>query len=535
MRSLPIAAGMLLLASAGRAQIAGPSISNIVGAADYASAGAIGIPQGSIFTISGANLSITSAAFHGPTLPLTAAGVTVHIEPDPPDSLASALAPLLYVAPNQINAILPSSLPIGGYFLHLSTTILIGGALEPFDTPGILIQVTGGRFAPFTRLARGFGPAAIQQYDDSGTPTLNEFTNAAPPGAVMSLYGTGLGPLRSGSDTDPAAAGSIRDDVTVWVGGIPVKPLYAGRAPTLFGVDQINFSLPTGTPEGCYVPLQVVTGAAFSSPTTISVSSHASACPSELGLPADTLEALDLGGTIVVDVLNFSSVTSMPYPPAQIAQTVDSWRARYDASTLSALITTTEAPAGGTSLCTESSPPAPDIHGVVRIAASLSPQITGVGGCIWSAAPSAGCLAATFSFEGATGSLPQPLPVSAISALSAERSGFVLTVTYSVNANAQDQVTLTAASHYDASGPLGVGTIRESSHASCEVSVQDSPFVFPFEDAYVALARSFIPGVVDPIALQLTEATYQGFRGHGTADLIVVLTSNSAVMTAPLY
>jgi uncharacterized protein (TIGR03437 family) len=69
----------------------------------------------------------------------------------------------------------------------------------------------------------------------------------------MALYGTGLGALPTGSDTSPPPVGNLRSDVMVYVAGVPVKPLYVGRAPTLFGVDQINFVLPTGIQEGCYL------------------------------------------------------------------------------------------------------------------------------------------------------------------------------------------------------------------------------------------------------------------------------------------
>src|ERR1039457_4681473 len=176
MRSLQVLAAMLICATASCAQ--GPHILSVFGAADYGDAGTVGVPQGSIFAITGASLTTPTkyppppVIPTGPTLPTQLSGVTVGIREVGNSKQLIAQAPLLYVSSTQINAILPSSVPVGQYEVYL-TTLNSHGSSQAFDSNPLPILVTGGRFAPFTRQGRGFGPAAIQQYDGAGTPTLN--------------------------------------------------------------------------------------------------------------------------------------------------------------------------------------------------------------------------------------------------------------------------------------------------------------------------------------------------------------------------
>src|SRR5262249_39521534 len=134
-------------------------------------------------------------------------------------------APLLYVGPQQINAIVPSTIPAAP--LYVSVTI---NGVEL--TPRMPVLVTTGRFAPFSKSGFGFGPASIQQYDASGQLVFNKLTAAAKPGSTVTLLGTGLGPLPGGaSDTGQLPTATMRTDVTVYISGVPVTPSYTGRAP----------------------------------------------------------------------------------------------------------------------------------------------------------------------------------------------------------------------------------------------------------------------------------------------------------------
>jgi uncharacterized protein (TIGR03437 family) len=514
---------LLISATGGWAQIAGPSLSSVAGAADYGNAASVGIPQGSIFVLTGQSLSTSALVVNGPSFPTNVSGVSVEIWTAEIGGKLAAQAPLLYVSPAQINAILPSSVAAGQYYLH-ATALTI-------TTNWMPIVVTTGRFAPFTQQGRGFGPATIQQYDAAGTPTLNQFTAPAPPGAIMALWGTGLGALPAGSDAGPAPAGTVRNDVTVYVAGIPVKPLYAGRAPGLSGVDQINFVLPAAAPAGCYVPLQVATGTAVSSTVTVAVSGAGNTCPSEFGLSPNSLTSLDAGGTITADVLSFSSTTSGP--GGNVSQTSQAWRSVYDASSLSVLATATYPPLGGSSTCTHSpSPPLPDLKGLRQLAGVPLPYIAGPEGCVWPSGTqvTGTCIASSFSFGSTSGSFPQPRPASTIAAFSAQRSGQLLTFLWNVTANPNDNVNVTAGSHYFDPGIFGADSHYYYNQSSCRVSPAASPFVFPAAD----YAAAFEYGSLDPSVLTLTDVDYRSYPGSQLTGLVVLLTYNSATATAAI-
>ena len=79
MRSVPAVVALMLFSTPCYAQIAGPNIFAIVGAADFSSAGTVGIPQGSIFSIIGVNLTASTTILTGPTLPNEINGLSVRI------------------------------------------------------------------------------------------------------------------------------------------------------------------------------------------------------------------------------------------------------------------------------------------------------------------------------------------------------------------------------------------------------------------------------------------------------------------------
>src|ERR1700722_11058418 len=114
----------LILASIGWAQ-SGP---RVVGAADYSSGATTGIPRGSIFTITfpPGQMSLKDVApttFASP-LPLSFEAVGVGVWTASSGGTLLAQAPLLYVSPTQINAVLPSSVEAGSYYLNISGVTL---------------------------------------------------------------------------------------------------------------------------------------------------------------------------------------------------------------------------------------------------------------------------------------------------------------------------------------------------------------------------------------------------------------------------
>jgi len=79
MRSVPAVVALMLFSTPCYAQIAGPNIFAVVGAADFSSAGTVGIPQVTIFSIIGLNLSASTTILTGPILLTEINGLNVGI------------------------------------------------------------------------------------------------------------------------------------------------------------------------------------------------------------------------------------------------------------------------------------------------------------------------------------------------------------------------------------------------------------------------------------------------------------------------
>jgi uncharacterized protein (TIGR03437 family) len=87
---------------------------------------------------------------------------------------------------------------------------------------------------------------------------------------------TGLGTVNPPGITGAASLDALRTATTtptVMVGGQGVPVVFAGLSPQFVGVNQINVALPTGTPTGNNVPLQIsLGGVTTSAAVTIAVS-----------------------------------------------------------------------------------------------------------------------------------------------------------------------------------------------------------------------------------------------------------------------
>jgi len=88
----------------------------------------------------------------------------------------------------------------------------------------------------------------VQNYNSPADQPVNALTEAASPGQVMILWGTGLGPVDFDDAMTPQAR-SLDINVEVLVGGKSANVLYKGRSPQFPGIDQINFQLPATWPR----------------------------------------------------------------------------------------------------------------------------------------------------------------------------------------------------------------------------------------------------------------------------------------------
>jgi uncharacterized protein (TIGR03437 family) len=246
----------------------------VVNAASYAIAyqtsplGGFGLAGGSLASIFGTNLASTTMAAQGTPLPTKLGGTSVMVWGIP--------AHLLYVSPNQIDLQLPS------YGIAEATQ---GVVVSTAAGSSPLFPVGGPRtFGIFTDDASGCGQGAVLNVSSSGATSVNSNSNSVSPGDFISVYGTGLGGVSpSPPDGYPAPSSPPLATTAEPNGGgfldldNNVGYSWAGRAPGLVGVDQINMQVPDTLREGCAVPLQFASDS-MSQPVTIAIRSGGGQC-----------------------------------------------------------------------------------------------------------------------------------------------------------------------------------------------------------------------------------------------------------------
>lgn len=161
--------------------------------------------------------------------------------------------PLLYAAPNQVNAIVPYEIS-GQSVTQLS--IMSGGQV----IAGFPLSVVASSPALFTLDGSGTGPGAILNQDSS----INSALNPASPGSIVVLFANGAGPVNP-TPADGQVIGSVLSyptlPVSVSIGGLDAQILYAGAAPGLVaGVLQVNCVVPQNVTPGDSVPVQINVG-----------------------------------------------------------------------------------------------------------------------------------------------------------------------------------------------------------------------------------------------------------------------------------
>lgn len=274
---------VLLVFCAGALCAQGPIVYNrgTVNAGSLAPSGLPNAPiaRGSVFAVFGENLGPAqspplssfplSTTLGGVSVSLTQSGVTTQAYP-------------IFVSPGQLNAIMPSTMTAGLATLRVTyqsnqsnaTTIQIANS-----APGVL-AVSGG----------GFGPAVIQNFVSQTNQPINSLANTALPGQVITIWGTGLGPVTFPDNVAPTVA-NVAAPVTVTIGGQPATVAYSGRTPCCAGIDQIVATVPPNVPLGCWVPVSINAGGAVSNTTTMAISAAGGTACNDPGNPLSALVA----------------------------------------------------------------------------------------------------------------------------------------------------------------------------------------------------------------------------------------------------
>jgi uncharacterized protein (TIGR03437 family) len=192
------------------------------------------IAPGELITLYGGGFSSSTKVMQGgEAFPTSLAGVQVLINGTP--------APLYYVSPTQISAIVPFSLATG------SATVQVVNASAKSNTVTTFVSTT----APgvFTQEANGLGYAAAVHASDG---SLVSPSNPAVPGDFIAVFLTGLGTVNDAKLADVFVANHLSVYLDDYVRGASVKAKvsYAGLAPGLDGLYQMNVQIPDGIGPG---------------------------------------------------------------------------------------------------------------------------------------------------------------------------------------------------------------------------------------------------------------------------------------------
>jgi uncharacterized protein (TIGR03437 family) len=224
------------------AAVAPPQVLRVVSAADGKSPSA----PGGLFTVFGNQLSATNLATKQIPLPTALANSCITVNGQP--------VPIIFVSATQINGQMPFQ-AVGNVTLIVHTP---GGVSDNFNLtvlPNAPAIFRSGVAGPETTL-----PTVVR----STNSLLVTDSNPIHRNDQLTIYLTGLGRVTPvvgdglPAPTDPLAFAVAEPSVEL--GGQKVQLDYAGLAPGLVGVYQINLTIPRSVPTGLGLPLTISQG-----------------------------------------------------------------------------------------------------------------------------------------------------------------------------------------------------------------------------------------------------------------------------------
>ena len=252
-----------LAAAAAFAQTPAINAGGVVNTAGSPSNGAIA--PGALVSIFGSNLASGMTFSDSVPLSTTVGGVSVTIGGVP--------APIQFASPNQVNVQAPWGVAISDSAGPAAVVVTSGGTASASAT------VTVAAAAP---AIYGIGGQALAVNSDG---TLAAPANSIPgiptrPAVIgdskgLILFATGMGavdvPMKDGANSADQTRNTLNAP-TVLIGGVAAQVTYSGLSPQFVGVNQINVTLPAGTPTGNSVQVQIqVNGTINSNVVTIAV------------------------------------------------------------------------------------------------------------------------------------------------------------------------------------------------------------------------------------------------------------------------
>jgi len=206
----------------------------------------------------------------------------------PANSTTPFPAQVISVMPFDITFVVPANIPLGSAQLIYKPVDQATQWAGVFIVPANLSLFRTG----------STGPLRAQNINPDGTAVSNGLATPAQPGQPVVLWGTGLG-------ATPQSA------VQITLGGVAQTVLYAGAAPGQPGLNQFNFRIGAGTPDGCYVPLTVAYGT-LSVTSFLSKTSDGLPCHHPFQLSVAAMQLLDRGTSIQTSEIAVTTAIQAP-------------------------------------------------------------------------------------------------------------------------------------------------------------------------------------------------------------------------------
>jgi uncharacterized protein (TIGR03437 family) len=194
-----------------------------------------GISRGEFITLVGTNIGPARLQVApGIPFPTTLGGVQVMIN--------NVAAPIYYVTANQISALVPYATTSSVAQIQVINNGVPSNAVTEFvnlTTPGVFTQPAGGI---------GYAKALHQDF------TLVSPDKPAQIGETIAVFLTGLGDvfpsIPDGAAAPSTSLNNTTNTITADVSGVPATVVFAGLAPGLAGLYQVNVTIPTGVTAG---------------------------------------------------------------------------------------------------------------------------------------------------------------------------------------------------------------------------------------------------------------------------------------------
>lgn len=226
------------------------------------------VVPGEVVSLYGTGLASQTTTSSTLPFPTNVGGVTVNLSWKVSGATQTAQAPIYFVSPGLISAVVPYNIPTDGSFLNF--TVTSGGTTSNTAT------VYSGGTSPgiFTVPSGGLGNGAILHTDFSLVST----ASPAKVGETVQIFLTGLGAVTpavaagAAAPSNPLSTITGINDLFVYIDGVQAKVVFAGLAPTLGGLYQLNVTIPSGVTLGTAVAIELSTPDADNFQATIPIS-----------------------------------------------------------------------------------------------------------------------------------------------------------------------------------------------------------------------------------------------------------------------